>query len=188
MRMVKTMNVTIAEYGLGDMRIRLTGNEAGTAGIEIVPEGKQFTDIPFSAESCVQVHIDGDGICEGFGNGHTMRNSESSKSLVCAAHKYYREKDRKGLMLRLERQSGQHAEVDVSLADGESAFRIKTVYFNDSDEDIYIEMLSSFSVNGIIPAKAQSFTGSAANGAPKDGCLRKRLRTCSLNRHGQNTA
>jgi len=139
---------TIAEYEIADMRLALVRGSSGTVGLELTPAGSRH-DTPYSAESCVQVHIDGDMANGGFGNGQTMRNSASSTSLRYDRHEF----SGTTLVVFMAGGNGRYARMTLALRPGERALRVSTVYGNAGGVAMALEMLSSFSIGGIIPSQ-----------------------------------
>jgi alpha-galactosidase len=142
------MENTIAEYEISEMRLVLVRGRSGTVGLELMPAGFGY-QTPYAAESCVEAHVDGDMVNGGFGNGHTMRNSASSTSLRYDRHEF----TGATLVIFMSGEKGRYARTTLELKPGEKALRVNTVYGNLGEEAILLEMLSSFSLGGIIPSE-----------------------------------
>ncbi len=99
----------------------------------------------------IQVHVFGDKVNRQYSAGQTMRNSQSSYELKYCRQKELVTDNTKEIITYLEREDGQKAEHHVVYKSQTKYLNAYTVYINDSDNDIVLEMLSSFSLGSITP-------------------------------------
>ena len=164
----------LSVHTLGDTLVRYPIDHAsGRIGLELVPlelvektvspraslRGEPFIDAmpgddPWPArpiDSLVQLKLVGDEYPGAFAQGHTMRNSGS----VAAFRYENQEVENLGgtriIVTRLRREDGCQLEHRLGWNRDDAAFTIETFFINGSDEEVTLEMLSSFSLAGITP-------------------------------------
>jgi len=148
---VEQMKSIVAKYTFGDMDVTLV-TDGGPLGLELYPSGEECQG-EYRPESLIQVHIDGDEVSGGYASGITMRNSMSSRELRYDGHDFIESADEKTLTVRLKSPNNRSAVLKLTHRKGESALRVRTVFSNNSDTAVDLQMLSSFSFGGIIPSK-----------------------------------
>jgi len=139
---------------------------------KLVPRRKTLRGLPFidaipdageapayAIDSIAQIKIVGDPYPGAFAQGHTMRNSPSLDSFRFIGRKVLREKDENIVLNKLENSSRYRLEHRISWRDGDEVFGVTTSFFNDSDQPVTLEMLSSFSLGGITPFHTADASG-----------------------------
>jgi alpha-galactosidase len=143
-----------AEYKFGDMIVQYwIHNELGFVGLEILPQGwegkrqhkKQQLD------PIVQLMIRGDRFPDGFANGHTMRGSASLSRFRFAGQQQLDECGGVAVITILRSGDGQELRHQLLYRTGASGVEITTEYRNASQNDVTLEMLSSFCIGGLTP-------------------------------------
>lgn len=154
---------------------------SGRVGLELVPsaliskivprrsglKGLPYIDaIPdagnppaYVVDPLVQIKIVGDPYPGAFAQGHTMRNSPSVDRFAYESQELQRDGARSTVVTRLKSKEGLRLEHRISWQDGEAAFQVETIFINESNQPVTLEMLSSFSLAGITP-----FDGADASG------------------------
>lgn len=158
------MKQIIAEYKLGDMLlVYLQENEEET-GMVLLPwkyHKKWKLSGEWKVDSLVQVKLIGDVAPIGFSHGHSMRNSESVSKLRFCMQKLYYNKEERNILPKKEREGDRIAILTELISDRIRVFHIVeylagTAYLsvttrieNITEQEISVEMLSSFSLCGL---------------------------------------
>jgi len=129
----------------------------GLPYIDAIPDAGEAH--AYVIDSLAQVKIVGDPYPGAFAQGHTMRNSPSVDGFHCTSQKVFHEKGENILLTTVANSRRHRIEHRISSREGDKAFAVKTVFFNDSDQPFTLEMLSSFSLGGITPFHAADAPG-----------------------------
>ena len=105
----------------------------------------------WSIDSLVQVKCIGDDYPTGFSQGSSLRNSSTTLELRYHSQEVTRRGEETLVTTLLRDSRGCVAEHYASWHDGDSQMEMKTVYRNESDAPITLELLSSFSLGDITP-------------------------------------
>lgn len=154
---MKMQNKIISEFQLSDMIVRYTLSSQNTAGFEMYPANQKSRlaeDKEYEIESLIQVMIGGDDFPGGFSNGHTLRNAQSCCHLKYQEQRVQESGELLEITTLLQTEDGQKAEHILAYQKGREGFTVKTRYGNESEREITLEMLSSFSIGGITPFEA----------------------------------
>jgi alpha-galactosidase len=116
------------------MKVRYRKSDDGRVGLELFPAGKEREIV--NTDSLVQIKIVGDDYPSGFSQGHSMRNAHD-----------FRLEGQVGELTTLRNGAGHRVEHRLIPRDG--AFEVRTTFFNDTNQPVTLEMLSSFSLGGI---------------------------------------
>lgn len=141
------------KYVLGDIAaIYLNNNEH--IEMILVPasmgELVKLNDIA-NADSLVQVKIEGDAMPNGFAAGHTDRNCASVENLIYAGQKTVTDNDTVCIVTEFNNAYGLEIKHITSYKKGDAGVTIRTEATNKGDENITLEMLSSFSFSYLTP-------------------------------------
>jgi alpha-galactosidase len=150
----KIMHKVLSEYSFSDMSIRYLVNEDGNTGFEVLPAGlksKAVASKKYNIDPLVQVFARGDDFSGGFANGHTMRNGKQTFLFKYESQKVQTIEDAKVITTILKNEQGHVAKHILTFHNGLKAFEVKTVFANESDKAICLELISSFSVGGLTP-------------------------------------
>ena len=142
------------EYQLGDIIIRYDLDEEHHVGMILYPAEKPLEKEPEKQavlDPMVQVKLTGDMYQGCYAPGNTLRNGESTQRLKMTAQDLIEQDGKKIIRTTLKDDRGYLAVHEVSWEEGERFIRIHCSYENLSQEDIMLELLSSFSLNGISP-------------------------------------
>ncbi len=163
------------------LKDRLVARRGGLAGLPYIDAIPDAGNPPaFVIDPLVQVKLVGDAYTPGFGQGHTMRNSASVEAFKFDSQRTEHTGDETGshqetvggrplpwasaagglkdqtpsshtVVTSLKSERGHRVEHRLSWHEGDAAAEVATTFFNDSDQPVTLEMLSSFSLGGITP-------------------------------------
>ena len=165
------------EYTLGDMTLRYEWNEAGNVGLILYPVDCSLPEMDCSRaweegsgngaaqmepdgkimckqaalDPLVQVKLCGDMYQGAFAPGHTLRMGESTRRLVYESQELKKEEHQTVIETVLKDDRGYRAVHRVHYQEGDRFLTMDCTYENQSEEQITLEMLSSFSLNKISP-------------------------------------
>jgi alpha-galactosidase len=111
----------------------------------LLPEDTDYATV--YADSLAQVKVLGDAYCGGFGQGHTMRQSDSVRRFSMDSQ----ERAGDSVVTVLRSVEGHAIEHRLTHLPGPDVFRIDVVFRNGADAPVTLEMLGSFSLAGITP-------------------------------------
>lgn len=150
----------IIKHNLGGMCVVYTIID-GVMQFTVVPSSREkfvseekliLKDKKFNApDPAVQAHVFGDNVNRQYSSGQTMRNSASSFALKFQSQTKTSKKGITEIISTCRREDGQYAEHHVIHIRGERVIECFTVYGNDTDREITLEMLSSFSLGSLTP-------------------------------------
>ena len=148
------MGKVLQEYVLGDMAARYVENEERQVGLLLYPAecpADWTLQKQAALDPLVQVKLTGDIYQGAYAPGHTLRMGESAKKLVLERQEL--EEDGGQIVIRtiLKDSRGYSAQHCLIWKKGAPYVRMKTSYKNESDKKITLELLSSFSLQGITP-------------------------------------
>lgn len=144
----------IKEYTLGDMLLRYAIDDTGCTGFSIYPVSCPLPENALEKElretdPLVQVKITGDMYRGCYAPGNTMRNGETAMSLKYKEQDVREEDGKLVIDTILEDARGYQAVHRVCWKEGDPFITVACTYENRSEEEITLEMLSSFSLTGI---------------------------------------
>lgn len=165
---------TILDQQFGDLTLRFPHDPAsGRVGLQLFPTalknrlverraglgGLSYIDaIPGAGnpsaqiiDSLVQVKMVGDSYSRGFAQGHTMRESGSIDTFKFNGQHVAADDESKSITTTLASAPGHRIEHRLFWRKEDHAFEASTTFFNDSNQPVSLEMLSSFSLGGITP-------------------------------------
>lgn len=150
------MKREVARHVLGDMTACYETDESGKVGLLLCPTAlaeKQRADKSAAVDSLVQVKLAGDEYNGAFAPGQTMREGGSVKQLRFREQKVLEDKETNSLRIetRLADERGCEALHRLLWNQGAPYVRMETVFENHSDAPVSLEMLASFSLQGISP-------------------------------------
>lgn len=144
----------IAEYRLGDMKIRYMVDAEMHVGLEMVPAfmfDKIETEKKYEIDSLIQWKKAGDAFPYGFANGMTMRNNESVMRIKWKSQKIEKTEKYTKIITILDDGNGIVFWHTVGYREGQSAITVDIGLENQGNVSVTTEMLSSFSLSGISP-------------------------------------
>lgn len=158
------MKEQMKQYQLGHILVYyIMDSETGQVGLCILPQelADQFTlDGDWNVDSLVQVKVVGDSYPDGFSQGHTMRNSDTTRTLKLEKHQCVTTDDfiQIETTLKNEKLRVYHT---LTYNSGERVVYVVTKAENITKAEIALEMLSSYSIGGFSPLddeiRAQDF-------------------------------
>ena len=104
-------------------------------------------------EPVVQVKLAGDAV-DGFSQGLTMRNSETLASLRYAGQEATQSARRSSNRHDPALQSRLRLRASLANQEGDLAFTIETVFLNEGERPVSLELLASFALSGLTPFAA----------------------------------
>lgn len=154
------MNIEeLSKIKLGDMIVIYYIDKASErVGMTIVPEGMEDNVIlgkegKFGVDSLIQLKILGDKYPGVYSGGTTMRNSESTQRFKFYKQDIDKSEDNEliNITTTLKDNRGYTAKHIVKYFKGEESVEINTEFINESNKEITLEMISSFSIGNITP-------------------------------------
>ena len=124
---------------------------AGLPFIDAIPHGEGYNPPARVLESLAQVKLVGDTYPGGFSQGHTMRNSDSTRAFRFEKQRVRRAKGGATVTTELVDGAGHRIEHRLAWRDDDQVAEVTTTFVNESDRPVVLEMLSSFSLSGITP-------------------------------------
>jgi alpha-galactosidase len=121
----------------------------GAPEIDVRPPWREFR--AWQVDSLVQLKCQKDPYPGDFSQGRTLRNSASTLGLRYDSQRVATEGDRTTVTTILKSVHGFVCEHLLSWCSDDEALEVSTVFRNDTDRPITLEMLSSFSFGGITP-------------------------------------
>ena len=169
-----TSHLSYCDHAFSDLTARFSFDaKGGRVGLllvptallaSVVPRRAGIGGLPFIAampdagnppamvvDPLVQVKIVGDPYPGAFAQGHTMRNSPAIDGFRFGAQYTVFENAKTTIITTLVNGPGCRIEHRFSWHDRDRAAEVATVFHNDSDRPVTLEMLSSFSLGGITP-------------------------------------
>ncbi len=163
----------ISSFTFEDTVVKYITDKTGAVGLVLVPAAltgdiakyrttlgdvPEVAVIPFAVDmparavdSLVQVKCVGDPYTGSFAQGRTMRFSESVTSMKYQSQKVEKKADATIITTTLVREGRYKCSHILTHYNGHKSFDIYTVFENIGADDITLEMLSSFSLDGITP-------------------------------------
>ncbi len=166
----------LTQFQLGDMMAEyLLATESQTVGLRVLPvsmmdklathrEFLQTHEIrllpnsmnpvrAWQVEPLVQLKLLGDAT-RGFSQGITMRNSETLSSLCYAGQEVRREAKGIEIVTTLRSDRGYACDHHLRYQHGDHAFTVETVFRNEGNTPLTLELLATFSLSGLTPFAA----------------------------------
>jgi len=145
-----------SEFEIADMSV-LYCNIHNTVSLVIVPKDKRdqvnVQDMCFN-DPMIQLSVLGDKRFRCYSRGQSMRNSESVHLLEITSQQMIKNENRTDIVTVFKRNDGQECEHHLIWNGTYPVLESYNIYKNNSECDIMIEMLSSFSISGITPFPA----------------------------------
>ncbi len=163
----------LSRFELGDMMVEyLLATESQIVGLRLFPAAmvdrlpthreflqtheivllpKFMTSIrAWQVEPLVQVKLMGDST-HGYSQGITMRNSETLSSLRYAGQEIRKDSEKVEFVTSLRSDRGYACDHHLSYRHGDEAFTIQTVFRNEGQKPLTLELLASFALSGLSP-------------------------------------
>lgn len=150
------MREMIARHRLGDMTACYETDETGKVGLLLCPaslEEREPAEKSSAVDSLVQIKLTGDEYNGAYAQGQTLREGGSVKRLRFQGQTVKELEEGRGICIetRLADDRGYGAVHRLTWLQGAPYVRISTVFENHSRETAKLELLSSFSLQGISP-------------------------------------
>lgn len=164
---------SLSQFQFGDMLVEyLLATDSQAVGLRIFPASmidklairREFLQTPeillqpksslpiraWQVEPLIQVKLMGDSL-SGFSQGITMRNSQTLSSLRYAGQELLKTPEKTEVVTTLRSERGYACEHHLFYRHGDEAFTIQTLFRNESQELLSLELLASFSLSGLTP-------------------------------------
>jgi alpha-galactosidase len=164
---------SLSQFQFGDMLVEyLIETESQLVGFRMLPFSLQNSQVSrreflhthetrllpefmsviraWQIEPLVQVKLLGDPV-RGFSQGVSMRNSSSVSTLRFAGQDVIKGNGITEVVTSLRSPRGYACEHHLSYKDGDEAIKIQTLFRNEGQETLVLEMLASFSISGLTP-------------------------------------
>jgi len=142
------MKTIHSKYQLGDMwALYLLDTDTKICGLALLPDGYQdmlVLDGWWNIEPVVQMKLVGDAISDGFSNGHTMKNSSTSRGLAFRSQTV-EDGEVKKIITTLE-NNGVEAKHVLEYETGAAYMQMYSEVCSVREEKVTLEMLSSFNI------------------------------------------
>ncbi len=142
-------------YNLGDMQvIYILDEESKMCELVLLPKDCQYKENMekvHRTENLVQLKIAGEVYPGAYAGGKSMRNGESTTSLLYESQELVETTEKTCVLTRFVRKGKYQVDHRLTWIPGEEAFRLTSELTNIGDEPIGVEMLSSFSLGGLSP-------------------------------------
>ena len=139
----------------GDMILIYEEDEkSGQAGFYLIPTGfeeRETEDKFYRLNSMVQYKLVGDIYPGAYGNGATYHNSESAKRLRYDSQTVMETEEGIQIDTLLRDERGYEMHHLVTWHAGESSVEIKSLFRNQSEQEVTLEAISSFELSNITP-------------------------------------
>lgn len=150
------MEKVLKEYELGDMIARYRVDEEGHVGLLLFPKSMPANEITpeykkAKLDSFVQLKLSGDTYQGAYAPGNTLREGESVQRMKFSSQFLEEQGEDKCISTVLEDDRGYKVKHILSWQKDKPYVRLKNIFFNNSQEDACLEMLSSFSMDGLSP-------------------------------------
>lgn len=151
------MSELIKKYELGDMQaLYFTDNVRKNAELLLLPEGVEFNDREIDKahdhkDSVVQIKLAGDTYTGGYAPGVSMRTDTAVSPFKFADQTVRENGDTKEIITVLKDKRGYIAEHHLEYSKGDRTLKSFGVFKNESEEDVSLELFSSFSLGKISP-------------------------------------
>jgi alpha-galactosidase len=105
----------------------------------------------YDAEPLIQVKIIGDNYPFNYSQGRTLRNSETARAMRYVDQKIFSEESTTSIVTYLQDSRGLCYKHYVRYFDCSDVIEVSCKIVNNTDKDIRLEMLSSFTLGGLTP-------------------------------------
>ena len=149
------MSKIVSTYILGDMQaVYVLNEENQNPELVLLPKDVAYEerekDKPYS-DSLVQVKITGDTYRGGYAPGATMRQSETTLGFFYRGQRVEKEGDTTEIITDLQDERGLKIAHHLVYRQHEKVCRCYTAFQNESEKQVTLELLSSFSLGKISP-------------------------------------
>lgn len=145
----------LSSYNIKDMHLSYHQDiENRWIGMTLIPacmENEVVKNKLYDAEPLIQVKIIGDNYPFNYSQGRTLRNSETTRAMRFVEQKVFSEESRTTIVTYLEDSRGLCYEHYVSYFDCSDAIEVSCKIINNTNKDIKLEMISSFTLGGLTP-------------------------------------
>jgi len=137
------------EYRLGDMLLRYITDDQNHVGMMLIPAARKadVLEQPWAVEPLVQCHARGDQLPNNYMNGHSMAFSAATARMKLAGQAQQGDT----IVTTLRDETGRVAHHRLTWREGLQAVRVSTVFENQTDAPIVLDMLSSANMGQITP-------------------------------------
>lgn len=150
----------IKRINFGDMDGIYRVSDEGRVAFSLVVAGDDSVNLEkCNVDSLVQISCTGDSSVAGFAAGETRHNSGMTQSLRYDYQRELSEGKRKTVIMHLKNDDGVEVSHVVTYIEGARSLIVYTVVTNNSDEELMLEKVSSFSMSGITPYCEGEATG-----------------------------
>lgn len=148
------MNTILKEYVFGDMVARYSLDEQMHVGLTLYPQELPLPEKlnkKAKLDSMVQVKLTGDIYNGGYASGNTLRNGESVDLLTLEGQREERTGDVHTVVTSLADHRGHQVTHCLRWVEGAPYLELWNEFTNKSEGPAMLEMLSSFSLDGVSP-------------------------------------
>ena len=147
-----------SHFVFGDMRLCYALDDQRRMSMTLVPEAlaDRVSEKEYAPEPLVQLHVRGDRMPNGYGNGHTLACTPASDALQFVSQK----REGNTVTTTVADGGGRTVRHQVRCAEDLQALVVSCVFENTGDRPVTLDLLSSANLSGITP-----FTPGDAAGA-----------------------
>lgn len=146
----------ISSCRFGDMIVKYElEEENGLAGFSVIPaelDGREVIgEKDYNVANMVQLKLTGDAQAGDYGNGLTYRTCGSSRSFQYDSQTIVETEEKTVIDTLLCDKRGYVVHHIVTYYEGDESFECRSVFENESNDDVTLEMLTSFELGNITP-------------------------------------
>lgn len=145
----------LSRYEIKDMLLTYhEDKEKGWTGMTLIPLSMKDDIIEnkvYDVEPLIQIKIIGDNYPFNYSQGRTLRNAETTRLMHYVSQKVFGQEGKNSIVTFLEDERGITYEHCVSYYDCSYAIEISCRIINNTQNDINLEMISSFTLGGLTP-------------------------------------
>lgn len=146
----------ISSCQIGDMVVKYElEEESGLAGFSVIPAGMDgmelIEDKEYHVASMVQLKLTGDAQAGDYGNGFTYRSCETSRVFRYDSQTIAQTEEKTVIDTLLRDKRGYVVHHIVTYYEGDKSFECHSVFKNESNHAVTLEMLTSFELGNITP-------------------------------------
>lgn len=154
----------LASFSAGSSELHYLHDEpSGQVGLVLRPQGRgeagTLAALPGPIDPLAQVKLVGDRYPGAFSQGRTMRNAPSNAAFRFTGQRVADEGGARRVLTFLESEAGCALEHEARWHDGDSVAEVRTTFHNRSPQPVTLELLTSFSLGGIVPLPAPGRPG-----------------------------
>ncbi len=148
-------HTVLSTFELGDLHVQyLLDEQTGLVGLLLVPlasKAEISREKEWELGSLVDVQAQGEPYPGGFAQGRTLRNGPYSRGFTYGNQEVTLEDERTTVSTTLNNGRGHLLEHNLAWHEGEGVVEIVSTFLNHGEENVTLELLTSFTLGGLTP-------------------------------------